>query len=347
MSEKIDLAGKWFEAGTSASTPARLSILNPDGDIASLQIDGCAVRNVKILSVSDRLGAVERRIELEGGHAFFTSDNDKADKLAQFSKGVFSKVAGLERFHPRLMIFLFVAVGLIYAIVTQGLPIVAKVAAWATPPKVVEWMDASTVTTLDRIVFSASKLPQSRRDGLSEAFGDLAKASGYKGRLKLNFRDGGRLGPNALALPAGTLIVTDQLVKLASDDEVLAVLAHEISHVQEEHSLQQFYRALGFAGIIGVIAGDMGAVAEEVLSGGGVLVAMAASREMEFEADAEAVKILKRTDIDPKNLSSLLDKLYAALCKGSEESCEETGWLSTHPGGKERREALRREIEAP
>ena len=155
------------------------------------------------------------------------------------------------------------------------------------------------------------------------------------------------LGPNALALPGGTVVLTDQLVGLGSHEEIVAVLAHEVSHVNHSHSLQQLYRALGFAAMVTIIAGDLGAVGEEILGGGGLMVAMAASREMEMEADAEGVRLLRATGGDPTKLSSMLDKIYEEACgEKLKENCEETGWLSSHPGGEQRREALRRAVEA-
>ena len=52
--------------------------------------------------------------------------------------------------------------------------------------------------------------------------------------LKVLFREGGRIGANALALPAGTIIFTDEMVRLSEDDtELVTVLAHEIGHIFE------------------------------------------------------------------------------------------------------------------
>src|SRR2546426_7673245 len=58
--------------------------------------------------------------------------------------------------------------------------------------------------------------------------------AGETGPMRLEFRASRIIGPNAFALPSGIIVVTDQLVRLARNDEqVLAVLAHERS---EEHT---------------------------------------------------------------------------------------------------------------
>lgn len=58
---------------------------------------------------------------------------------------------------------------------------------------------------------------------------------------KIIFRQGGEImGLNAAAIPNNTIIVTDELVKLSgTDEEVLAVLAHEQGHLVQKHSMQK------------------------------------------------------------------------------------------------------------
>ncbi len=52
--------------------------------------------------------------------------------------------------------------------------------------------------------------------------------------------NGRAVGANAFALPSGIVVMTDELVELAkTDDELVAVLAHEIGHVRGRHALRQ------------------------------------------------------------------------------------------------------------
>jgi Zn-dependent protease with chaperone function len=348
MSQPLTIDGRYFPKGSSRASRARLVM----SDFASTQADVLMADGgriaVEIASLSDRIGGIDRRIELVGGGLFMTADNDAVDGLSAFHGGFFSRIAQWESFHPRLIAFLVAIVVLVLALYRYGLPAAVSVAVWATPPGVTDIMDASTRRTLDQIIFDDTTLPQERRDKLQASFDDLAAASGTDANFVLLFRDGGAIGANALALPGGTVILTDQFVKLVSHDEAVAVMAHEVTHVSHQHSLRQIYRALGFAAVVALVSGDLGTAAEEILGGGGVLVAMAASREMELEADAGGVELLRKIDIDPANLSSALDKLYEHICgdlPGGVGSCEESGYLSTHPGGADRREALERRID--
>jgi Zn-dependent protease with chaperone function len=83
----------------------------------------------------------------------------------------------------------------------------------------------------------------------------------------LIFRDWPRVGPNALALPDGTIVMTDQLVALAEDDrELLAVLAHELGHVQERHALQKVLASSGVAALVFMLTGDVSGLASIVVA---------------------------------------------------------------------------------
>ena len=65
----------------------------------------------------------------------------------------------------------------------------------------------------------------------------ISAGQGPPGRYRLELRSGEALGANALALPSGIVIMTDDLVALAkSDDEIGAVMAHELGHVRGRHA---------------------------------------------------------------------------------------------------------------
>ena len=158
-----------------------------------------------------------------------------------------------------------------------------------------------------------------------------------KAGYNLNFRDGGVIGPNAFALPDGTLVLTDQLVRMAGGDTemVLGVLAHEIGHVEKDHSLRQMYRAAGLAGLIMLITGDIGSGGEEVLTDGAALLALSYSRSAESEADHISVDLMARAGHDPAAIGRFFRLLEEKL-----HDKDGTSMLSTHPGTPERRRQI-------
>src|SRR5690606_17266999 len=123
-----------------------------------------------------------------------------------------------------------------------GIPGLARVIANQLPESVTEQLTQETLMALDRTLFSTSTLTNEEQTQWLEHFQpDLADYPELP--LRVLFRDGGNLGANALALPDGTIIFTDQLIRLAEHpDELRAILLHEIAHVHHRHGVQGVVR---------------------------------------------------------------------------------------------------------
>ena len=144
-----------------------------------------------------------------------------------------------------------------------------------------------------------------------------------------------------VALPDGTIVLTDELVEMANDREtVLGVLAHEIGHVDHEHSLRQIYRAAGVTGLILLIGGDVGSGVEDILIQGSALVSLSYTRDAEAEADRFSVELMHRTGHDPFAIARFLELIRDKLGDTSEND-----FLSTHPATPARIEETKRYAE--
>jgi len=116
---------------------------------------------------------------------------------------------------------------------------------------------------------------------------------------------------NAFALPGGYVFVFKGLVdKISNDDELAAVIAHEMAHVVARHSIKRLQGSVGYdilrilMAVTGAGRGDAG----RIDSAFGQLI-MSYSREDEALADKLAVKYLKKAGYDPWAVVSLLKKL--------------------------------------
>jgi Zn-dependent protease with chaperone function len=291
------------------------------------------------LEISPRVGSIPRRVEFSDGSLFETTDNDAIDVLLRSNgRKRAGFVHGLERFHPRLLVFVlavFLLSGLVYR---YALPVLVEIAVAVTPPVVPRLMSVSTLETLDRTVLDETKLDGAKQRAISDGFARIAAQSARgPSAYKLNFREGGAIGPNAFALPDGTLIITDELVELAGNDTemLVGVLAHEIGHVELEHSLRQIYRAAGMAGLIMLIAGDVGDSVEDLLVQGGGLLALSYSRAAETAADRHSVELMQKAGYDPAAIARFFEILEEKLGDNGG-----TNILSTHPGTPERKKAI-------
>lgn len=150
---------------------------------------------------------------------------------------------------------------------------------------------------------------------------------------KLIFVKGGEMGANAFALPNNSIVLTDELVKLAGNDqEILTVLAHEQGHLVQKHSLQQALSGIGSSILWIALTGD----SSDLLTTLPVLMVGASySRDFEAEADLYALELLHAKKIPTIHFADFLEKM-AKLEQISAENALTEGVFSSHPNTAER-----------
>jgi len=150
-------------------------------------------------------------------------------------------------------------------------------------------------------------------------------------------------GINAFAAPGGLILVSRGLLRCCRDeDQLAAVLAHEIGHVQLRHGLQAI-RKSRFTTLFSILAteGAKQAVGAELAQLTTIfedsihdvtatLVNSGYSRAFEREADRAAVTILTRTGYDPQALTAMLAEMKQRLKPGGLD------FAKTHPDPDER-----------
>jgi predicted Zn-dependent protease len=190
---------------------------------------------------------------------------------------------------------------------------------------------------MDRSLLRPTELDEATRARLVDHFQPVMEDhAGYE--LKIVFRKGGRLGPNAFALPDGTIIFTDEMVRLAEDDnELVGVLAHEIGHVVHRHAMRTIVQdsLLGF--VLLAITGDVSGSSELFLGLPVLLTELAYSRQFEREADRYALNYLRSQGISTVHFARLLRRMDQKIAAKSKASGEKWwSYLSTHPVTEER-----------
>ena len=138
---------------------------------------------------------------------------------------------------------------------------------------------------------------------------------------------------NAWCMPGGKIAVYTGLIKSLNitDDELAAVMGHEIGHALREHgrerASEQMVQQLGVS-ILGAFVGDIGAqLSQTVLD---VTLSLPHSRTQETEADRIGVELAARSGYDPRAAVSLWQKM------GKLGGSKPPEWLSTHPSDQTR-----------
>lgn len=157
---------------------------------------------------------------------------------------------------------------------------------------------------------------------------------------------------NAFAMPGGKIMVYTGLIDQIkpTDDELAAVMGHEIAHALREHSREQMSEAyvqqiglLGLAAVIGATSRDSNK-ADTTLALGSTVAAVALtlphSRRAEHEADQIGLELAARAGYNPNAAISLWEKMAKA---GGAKPPE---FLSTHPSDASRMADIRRLIPA-
>lgn len=151
---------------------------------------------------------------------------------------------------------------------------------------------------------------------------------------------------NAFATPGGHVLVTRGLLRLTkSEDELAAVLAHEIAHIALGHGVSsvqgaQLTRIASDAAIdAGMASGKniadfTSAFGDSIAGIAKILITSGYSQTFEFQADREARHILAAAGYDPNALSRLILRLP------SRDQEHPSGFAVTHPAPASRIEAL-------
>ena len=132
---------------------------------------------------------------------------------------------------------------------------------------------------------------------------------------------------NALATPGKHIIVFEGLIAQSeSADELAAVLAHELAHVQQRHVMQGLVRDLGMTLVISATLGDMSTVAALAADTGRLMLSLSYSRASEAEADRIAYATLQKAGISGAGMQAFFQR----MAQGDDE-LQIPAFLSTHP----------------
>ena len=161
------------------------------------------------------------------------------------------------------------------------------------------------------------------------------------GQINYQFNIIDRDGPNAFAFPGGFIYITADLFDyLHSDDELAAVIAHEMGHVIHQHSIKQMQdnRKMKLVELFAILlTGDpaIGLLGELTT----ITVLNNYRREYEEEADLTALELLNKSPIyHPLGLLTYFERV------GSEYLLKPTynlGIFKTHPDVEERIEKVK------
>lgn len=183
------------------------------------------------------------------------------------------------------------------------------------------------------------KLPPEKEAWLNLIFFNLTKQGKRQTEIEYSIAVVRDDTVNAFALPAGYIFVhTGLLSYIKSDDELAGVLAHEIAHVEQRHSMKTISRTIGMSVLLGLIVEKSSDKRRDQIAKIGAfaisLAQLGYSREAEYEADANGVNYMRAAGYDKNELLNFWRRMEAD--SGGEKNPAIFQLFSTHPPTGER-----------
>lgn len=189
----------------------------------------------------------------------------------------------------------------------------------------VKWMDANNQVSAPESAYSR------RLDSLMKKVGDVEG-------LKLNYKVYEVVDINAFACGDGSIRVFSALMDLMNDDELMAVIGHEIGHVvhtDSKDAMKNAYLASAAKSAAGAAGGVLEKLSDSQL---GVLAEALSgaqfSQKQELEADDYGFEFTVKHGFDPYGMANVLEKLNN-LSDGQKSSMFQK-MFSSHPDSAKR-----------
>lgn len=258
--------------------------------------------------VHSPLASSSRIIEFTDGARFESFDYQKFETFFPSAKHQ-NLVFQMENRITYALTAAFIGLALLLFTHFYLIPWGSKGLAFSTPKTVLNVLEASTKKTLSLgwkvkiIPVDEQKYPESNaviKDVLT-SYPDL--------NLKIDMISPNSmiLTANAFALPAGQILINQELLDLVSPEELHAILLHEVGHVYHRHSLQGLIKSAGLYAMLSLAFGvtDFGSLTLTLLNA-------AYSRDDEREADDFSAEALAKQQLNPFLLAEGLSKIEAS-----------------------------------
>jgi Zn-dependent protease with chaperone function len=306
----------YFDGKSARPCPVRLGLYGT-AEAAMLVVHSAGGETVKtaalnVLEISEPMGRAPRTLRFTDGSFCEVpyAEQPALQQLLACGQIRESLVVRLQQRWRTTLLALLLILACIAASYLWGLPWLAKVTAPHLPERFITLLSESSLQALDRQILKPSKLPHERQQAIAQALDQLEQGSGAFPAHRLHFRSAPAFGPNAFALPSGDIVIFDELVTLArNDQDIAAVLAHELGHVAHHHGMRQLIQGTVVSVVAGAYLGDISSLAGSL---GTLLLQSNYSRDFEREADRYAGQHLLRAGLGVAPMVYMLSRLEAS-----------------------------------
>lgn len=327
------LDGLLFDGRTAAAAPVRLTITAGWMLVATPAGEPVLEAPLDTVAVTERFASAPRQVTFRGGEVVEVADGAALAAALAAAGGRAGLVERLQQRWPAAVVALLASVALLALGYRHGLPAAARLLAGVVPASAERRLGDGVLEVLERSLVGPSALSEEERAGAEARIAAAARLGAPGLEYRVVFRAASRKpGVNAFALPGGTVVILDELVRrTAGDDRLLAVVGHELGHVARHHATQAFLRAAGLGAAASLLWGDFSG---QLASIPVALAILDGSRDAERQADDGAVEFLRAAGRPPRAMFDALCLLSAVQQEAGLSGLPDL--LSTHPDVEER-----------
>ena len=353
MASDSVIRGLYQAANSSASCPALVTILN--GNILLNHSD----EQGEILfapagdyQFGDAVPGLPVELIFADGSRFIPDDIHLRWQQLGHKPGI---IEWLERHWSAVLAAMLLVPAFMWLMITQVIPAGSNAVAGLLPDVVARQLGSQSLAIIDRTYMNPSELSDTEQQVISQRWQHLLTTLNIPAEnYRLEFRSWSG-GPNAMALPDGTVIVTDAIARLmaAQPEQLDAVLLHEIGHVEHKHSLKILSQTTAMSLMFTMMFGDVEGIGELLLGAGTSFAQASFSRDMESDADQFAFRELQTIGRTPQDFADAMKTLAqhyrpdAELAEPEDDEKSLFDYLRSHPATTERiaaAEALAKEM---
>jgi predicted Zn-dependent protease len=343
------LSATYFDGITASAQPVTLSLRHETG-IAVWHLEGDAIQNThpaRSVRLAPAVGSASRFLYFPDGGSCEISDAENLQRaLESLHPSRPEEIAGARLRWLEKRAFLVAVAAVLFTIGAAltfhwMLPLLARGVAAAMPPSIGRTLGGGTLEALDQEILQPTWMTTVRQTEIKMRFNQLVRMSGHSGVTSIQFRRMHDGTANAFALPDGTIILTDRLILIAaSDDEIMAILAHELGHLHHRHSLRQLLQDSITLLLVTSVTGDSSTLNNFAGALPRVVLSAKYSRDHEREADAFALTALTKAGIPSGAFLLIMNRIEQDTRRIYKEN--PPPFLSTHPPTDERLETYRK-----
>ena len=323
-------AAIYYDGRTSGRWPIEVEISDNTVRIVGEGIS--RIEEYKDITIEPQVGNLRGQIRFADGAMCEVEDGKAlmAAIPAQHQQQALSFIHKIENKLQYIVVTLVFAVAIIWGLVVYGVPVMAQSVALAIPITVERSMGEQVLAGMDKLFFEPTELPEKRLKDVRAKFDNFIENNTGDYHYNIQFRKSEEIGPNAM-------------VNFAKDDrELIAVLAHEIGHVEKRHSIRHVLQNSIAVVILVMVTGDIESATSFVATLPTLLLQAKFSRQFESEADAYAATVLQQQDMSPHWLGTILSRLDDDSDKKNDgASSSISNYLASHPSTPERVEHLK------